>query len=360
MKKVTAYIALGSNLGDRADLIRQAVEMLTGSELVTLIDQSEVIETFPLGPSDQPPYLDCVVKIQTSLPPENLLNSMQNIEEALGRQRQRKWGPRTIDLDLLLYGDEVIETKRLTVPHKQMHLRSFVMHGISQLDGELIHPVIGVSMNELHDRLNGGNFFIDCDKPQLVSIAGLIGVGKTTLGKALARQFGCALLHEAYDTNPYLAQAYAGKDVALESQLYFLNSRYKQMSRDSLEPGNVVFSDYIFEKDRIFAERTLNSQQLQAYNQCSRQISPQIADEVLVIYLYDDPKVILERIHRRNRPYEQVIGLPWLAGLADEYNCLFDAWKACPVIALSTSTFDARRQEDVSWLAGQIEHYVCS
>ena len=358
LNSVNSYIALGSNLGDRSLHIERAVEMLAACEGVDVIAQSSVLETDPLGGMDQPGYLDCVVKVETTLSADELFTRMVEIEDSLGRVRTEKWGPRTIDLDLLLYGDEIIETDRLTVPHKQMHLRSFVIDCMCELDGKLVHPVLGVSMEELAERLNGGDFFIDAGKPQLISIAGLIGVGKTTLGEGLAKEFGCELLREAYDTNPYLAEAYAGKDVALESQLYFLNSRYDQLNSETLAAGRTVVSDYVFEKDRIFAGRTLNDKQLAVYDKRSEQVSSQVAGETVVIYLWDKPAVILDRIHKRNRPYEQSIELRWLVGLSNQYNRLFAEWVKCPVITLSTSEFDGRRTEDVKWLAGQIRNYI--
>lgn len=358
MNSVIAYIALGSNLGERADFIRRGVEGLSGCEGITVCAKSYVDESAALASMEQPGYLDCVVKVKTSLSADELFCRMTEIEDSLGRVRTEKWGPRTIDLDLLLYGDEVIDTDRLCVPHKQMHLRSFVINGMCELDGELVHPVLKVSMEELAERLNGGDFFIDADKPQLISIAGLIGVGKTTLGEALAKELGCELLREAYDTNPYLAEAYAGKDVALESQLYFLNSRHEQLNSETLAAGRVVVSDYVFEKDRIFAERTLNDKQLGVYNKRSEIVSSQVAGETVVIYLWDEPAAILDRIHKRNRPYEQSIELRWLVGLSNQYNRLFAEWDRCPVITLSTSKFDARRAKDVQWLAGQIRNYI--
>lgn len=358
MNSVNAYIALGSNLGDRASHIARAVKGLAACGGVDVIAQSSVLESSPLGGMDQPAYLDCVVKAQTSLAAEELFSRMTEIEDSLGRVRGEKWGPRIIDLDLLLYGDEVIETERLTVPHKQMHLRSFVIDCMCSLDGKLVHPVLGVSMNELAERLNGGDFIIDAGKPQLVSIAGVIGVGKTTLGEGLAKEFGCELLREAYDTNPYLAEAYAGKDVALESQLFFLNSRLEQLNSETLAAGRAVVSDYVFEKDRIFAERTLNDKQLAVYDKRSEQVSSQVAGETLVIYLWDKPAAILDRIHKRNRPYEQSIEQRWLVGLSNQYNRLFAEWDRCPVITLSTSKFDGRRAEDVKWLVSQIRNYI--
>jgi deoxyguanosine kinase len=358
LNSLIAYIAFGSNLGERGEFIRRAAEGLGCCAGVTVIAQSQVLESAALAGMDQPGYLDCVVKVDTTLSADELFSCMVEIEDSLGRVRGEKWGARTIDLDLLLYGDEIIDTERLIVPHKQMHLRSFVLDGMCELDGKFIHPAIKVSMEELAERLNGGDFFIDVDKPQLISIAGLIGVGKTTLGEGLAKEFGCELLREAYDTNPYLAEAYAGKDVAFESQLYFLNSRHEQLNIETLAAGKAVVSDYVFEKDRIFAERTLDDKQLAVYNDRSEVVSSQIAGETVVIYLWDQPAAILDRIHKRNRSYEQGIELRWLVGLSNQYHRLFAEWDSCPVITLSTSEFDGRRQEDVQWLAGQIRYYI--
>jgi deoxyguanosine kinase len=358
LNSVVAYIALGSNLGERGEFIRRATEQLGGFESITVTAQSSVAESAALAGMDQPGYLDCVVKVATSLSADELFCRMVEVEDSLGRVRTEKWGPRTIDLDLLIYGDEVIETDRLCVPHKQMHLRSFVLKGMCELDGELVHPVLGVSMNELAGRLNGGDFFIDDNKPQLISIAGVIGVGKTTLGLGLAGRFGSELLREAYDTNPFLAEAYEGKDVALDSQLYFLMSRFDQLGMKKLDAGKPVVSDYVFEKDRIFAEQTLNDTQFSEYSVWAEKIAPAVSQEAVVIYLRDEIEVILERIHKRNRPYEQRIELDWLKGLGAEYDKLFAGWKKCPVITLSTSEFDGRRNEDVDRLFEQLKHYI--
>jgi deoxyguanosine kinase len=323
LNSVTAYIALGSNLGDRSDTIRQAVKELNCSDGIALSWQSSVIESAALGGMDQPGYLDCVACVVTSLSADELFSRMVEIEDQLGRIRTEKWGSRTIDLDLLLYGDEIINTDRLCVPHKQMHLRSFVLKGICELDVSIIHPVLGVSMGELAKRLNGGDFFVDEKKPQLISVAGVIGVGKTTLGLGLAGRFGSELLREAYDTNPFLAEAYEGKDVALDSQLYFLMSRFEQLGSNKLAAGEPVVSDYVFEKDRIFAKQTLNDAQFAEYSVWAEKIATAVSEETVVVYLRDEIEVILERIHKRNRSYEQRIELDWLERLGAEYDKLF-------------------------------------
>jgi 2-amino-4-hydroxy-6-hydroxymethyldihydropteridine diphosphokinase len=119
---------------------------------------SDIIETGPLGKSDQPKYLNAVAELKTTLSAEDLYRMLAGIETSLGRVRQGKWAPRTIDLDLLLFGREIIDSPDLIVPHPQMHLRSFVLKGLCQLAGDLIHSVMKESATELARRLSGGRW----------------------------------------------------------------------------------------------------------------------------------------------------------------------------------------------------------
>jgi len=254
----------------------------------------------------------------------------------------------------LLFGEEILESPDLTVPHPQMHLRSFVLKGLCQLNGELIHPTMKISFNELNARLNGCDFALDPDKPQLVSIAGNIGVGKTTLAKKLAARFGCEILLEPYDENPFLPDVYAGKkELALDSQLYFLTSRAEQLDPNKLESGRICISDYVFDKELIYARRLLDAQQLALYEEIYPPFAAQAATPALVIYMHDPAQNCLERIHSRNRPYEQQIELQFLQKLDSDYERLFEQWKSCPVIRISTS-----QSTDADSVAKQIKNYT--
>ncbi len=355
----TAYVALGANLGDRKANIQAAARLLDASERITLTGLSTLVETEPLGPTDQPKYIDAVACIETDLSPQSLFEKMMSIEQALGRVRSEKWAARTIDLDLLLYGSEVISTPALTVPHSQMHLRSFVLKGMCELNGELIHPVLKRSMNELAARLNGGDFFFSPDRAQLISIAGIIGVGKTTLARGLAQALDCPMIVEAYDTNPYMPQVYAGrKDLALDSQLYFLNSRAEQLDKDKLTPGAVAVSDYIFDKEMIYATRTLSPDQLDSYVPAHDAVAGAVAECILAVYLHDWPAACLKRIDSRNRPYEKDIDLSALEAFAQDYDRLFAGWRKCPVIRLDAGRFNCTDAAQVSILANEVRDYV--
>lgn len=132
-----AYVGLGSNLGDRKLHLDEAVRRL-GARRV-----SSYRETDPVGRTDQPKFLNAVAEVDTTLGPEALLDRLLEIERDLGRVRGERWGPRTIDLDLLLYGDRVIRTPRLTVPHPRMTERRFVLEPIAELAPDLIVPGTG-------------------------------------------------------------------------------------------------------------------------------------------------------------------------------------------------------------------------
>ncbi len=355
----TAYIGLGSNLGDRGGTISVALKMLAEAEELEVTRISDLIETIPLGGTNQLKYLNAVAEIKTALSVEDLHKKVVDIEAALGRVRRIKWSPRTIDLDLLLFGGEVINRPNLIVPHYQMHLRSFVLEGLSQLNAELQHPVMKESVSELASRLNGSNFVPNPDLPQLISIAGVIGVGKTTLAQKLSQALRCQLLLEPYDENPFMPDVYAGKkELALDSQLYFLTHRAGQLNRNILEPGRITISDYIFDKELIYARQTLNTQQLALYEKIYQPFAAEVASPVLVVYLTDSVQECLERIHKRNRPYEQAIKKRFLESLRSGYEQLFVDWKACPVIRKQMSNLDCMKDADIELLANQIRSYA--
>lgn len=359
MHQQTAYIGLGSNLGDRKANIEKAVELLKATPGIDSLRKSELLETEPLGKAEQSKYLNTVAELQTSLDAKALLKKVFEIETALGRQRQEKWGPRSIDLDLLLYSGEIIKTEDLIVPHSQMHLRSFVLKGLCELSADLRHPVLGTTMAELLERLNGCDFAIDPDIPQLVSIAGQIGVGKTTLARKLSEKIRAKLLLEPYDTNPFMPAVYAGrKELALHSQLYFLFKRAEQLSRDNLKNTRFAVTDYVFHKERIYARALLNNEQLDEYEKLYPACSQTVSKPVLVIYMTDSAQNCLQRIHRRNRPYEQGISVDFLQRLDAEYNKLFVDWKSSPAIKVSTAQFDCNRAKDIEHLITQVRAYV--
>ncbi|MHC4298659.1 MAG: 2-amino-4-hydroxy-6-hydroxymethyldihydropteridine diphosphokinase [Planctomycetota bacterium] len=354
MAQTTAYVGLGSNLGDRRSKIDGALGMLAQARHIELGPVSGVVETEPLGQADQPTYMNAVAELRTTLTAEDLHRTLADIETSLGRVRQGKWASRTIDLDLLLFGRDIIDTPELTIPHPRLHLRSFVLKGLCELDGNLIHPLLKETVSELARRLCGSDFVLNSHVPQLVSIAGNIGVGKTTLARKLAAALGSEVLFEAYDTNPFLPEVYAGRnELALDSQLYFLTTRIRQLDPAVLARGQIYFADYVFDKELIYARRLLDGQQFALYENIYHLVEERAVAPVLVMYMDDSPQNCLERIHSRNRPYEQQIRLPFLEMLGGDYQRLFSDWRTCPVIRVPRA-----EDADVEHLANQVKYYT--
>lgn len=152
-----AYLALGSNLGDRLAALRAAVQALVEHHEVRInlaCDVASLYETSPVGGTfDQPPYLNSAIRVQTSLAAIDFLAAVLSIETSLGRVREERWGPRVIDIDLLFFGDLVIDSPTLTLPHPRLHERRFVLEPLSELAADLIHPLTGVSIGVLTQRI---------------------------------------------------------------------------------------------------------------------------------------------------------------------------------------------------------------
>lgn len=138
-----AYIGLGANIGEREETLRRAVALLATADRVDVIRVSELRETDPVGVLDQPRFLNGAVALETTLEPHELLETLLRIERELGRVRGERWGPRAIDLDLLLYGDDVVDEPGLRVPHPRLPERRFVLEPLAELDPALDVPGLG-------------------------------------------------------------------------------------------------------------------------------------------------------------------------------------------------------------------------
>ena len=156
MRDEIAYIGLGSNQGDRTGTILRALMALDEQLGINVLLVSQLIDSSPVGgPAGQEDYLNGVAQIRCNMAPSALLGILQETEAGLGRERNERWGPRTIDLDLLLYAEAIIEEADLQVPHPQMHRRVFVLGPMVEIGPEVIHPGLGRTMRELLATLEG-------------------------------------------------------------------------------------------------------------------------------------------------------------------------------------------------------------
>ncbi|GAA4433785.1 2-amino-4-hydroxy-6-hydroxymethyldihydropteridine diphosphokinase [Bremerella cremea] len=179
----TILIALGANLGDRGETLHEAIDELAADPAFTLLQRSELLVTKPVGgPSGQPDFLNAAAKLATELSPDQVHQKLIDIEQQHGRVRKQRWGARKLDLDLLLYDDQVIATPSLTVPHPRMSFRKFVMQPSAEVAAEMIHPTLHTSIGELWQQLQNA--------PPLVEIASLPGPVLHVLCERVAAELG--------------------------------------------------------------------------------------------------------------------------------------------------------------------------
>jgi 2-amino-4-hydroxy-6-hydroxymethyldihydropteridine diphosphokinase len=150
---VIAYLGIGSNLGNPIENCRTALREIASLKDVQVLRRSSLYRTEPVGDTPQNWFVNGVVEVRTTFKALQLIKALQRVEQALGRERNERWGPRTIDIDILLYGREIIKTESLVVPHPEMHKRRFVLVPINEIAPYEIHPLYGVSMKGLLDRL---------------------------------------------------------------------------------------------------------------------------------------------------------------------------------------------------------------
>jgi len=146
------YVAVGANVGDREATLGSLIRLIERETEMLLLAASPVFETDPVGPPGQDAYLNAALRLRTWLSPGELLAQLQRIERELGRVRHpqpERWGPRTLDLDILFYGERCIEMPDLVVPHPRAHERAFVMRPMAELDPHLVHPRLGITMLEI-------------------------------------------------------------------------------------------------------------------------------------------------------------------------------------------------------------------
>jgi len=148
------FIGLGSNLGDKLLNIKRALELLSKEDGMRLLRVSPLYCTSPIGPQDQDWFINCVSSMETQIEPLRLLEAILKVEEEMGRVRERPWGPRIIDLDILFYGELIYDSFELKIPHPEAHKRAFVLIPLMDLNPDLVHPVLKRSVKELYNDLD--------------------------------------------------------------------------------------------------------------------------------------------------------------------------------------------------------------
>jgi 2-amino-4-hydroxy-6-hydroxymethyldihydropteridine diphosphokinase len=272
-----SLIALGANLGDRQHALRRAVELVAAQPANTRVAASTFFETAPVGgPSGQGAFLNAAVALDTTLAPEELHAQLARIEIELGRTPAPHWAARAIDLDLLLYGDEVISTKALAVPHPRMAFRRFVLAPAAEVASEMVHPLAGWTIGRLLAHL-------DTAVPY-VALLGMPDSGRSALAERVARAFGGTCL-----AGPTAAPAGSSDDPsghADNRQIQFLDR-----ARDLLAGGKLraapapVVSDFYFDECLVSARMDLDERRYEQFHRAWEAARQMVAVPKLLVVL---------------------------------------------------------------------------
>lgn len=339
----TAYLSLGSNLGNKYKNLQQAlfaIDRYVGS--ITKI--SNVYETQAWGFESDDFYNICI-SVSTLLSPIELLNQILQIEIDQGRIRNSggDYSARIIDIDILYYEREIIDSQGLQIPHPHLQSRRFVLKPLADIAPQFYHPILqkdtrnllqecrdaGKPVKTLHHLFGDrGELFSHLE---FIAIEGNIGAGKTTLSKKIAEDFNAKLVLERFADNPFLPKFYEDKSrFAFPLEMSFLADRYQQFTDDTSQFDlfkNFMVSDYDIYKSLIFAKVTLQEDEFSLYRKLFNFMYKEVRKPKIYTYLYQNTERLLENIKKRGRDYEQSIDADYLEKINNGY---FDFIKSYP------------------------------
>jgi 2-amino-4-hydroxy-6-hydroxymethyldihydropteridine diphosphokinase len=295
-----SLLSLGSNVGSRQETLDAAVVRLSQWPGVRVLARSRWRETAPIGgPPGQENFLNGALALETSLPPLELLAQLQQIETEFGRRRDQRWGARTLDLDVLLYGDVVLTLPTLTLPHPRMALRRFVLEPAAEVAGAMMHPTIRWSVAKLLDHLNHSRPY--------AAIAGPIAVGKTQLAEQLSRETPARLISERPDWRR-LCDFYANPAACgLAMELAFLEDRTRLLATDNAawREKSWAVSDFWFDQSRAFAKAWLLPEQFRDFSAKFESSRALVVRPRLTLLLDAPADELWTRVRRRGRACER-------------------------------------------------------
>ena len=275
---------------------------------VTLMARSRGYATRAIGgPPGQRAFCNAAALVETSLPPAALLAALQQIEDSLGRWRSERWGPRTIDLDLLLYGRETIQSPALTVPHPRMAWRRFVLEPAAEIAAEMVHPRISWPIRRLLEHLNTSANYL--------AITGPAAVGKTALALALARQNAAILIQDEIDPTRYDAFGPDPSGNAWSGELECCRRRSRLLATDAAiwrERKRLVVSDFWCGQSLAYAEVRLPPGQCEAFRLQWEHQQAEVVRPRLIVSLDAPTEQLFERVRERGRASERFPGMEQL------------------------------------------------
>jgi len=368
-------LSLGSNQGNRLENIQQCIQLIQ-LELGTVFKVSKLYET-PSWGFESAAFYNCAIAIHTHKSPLKLLSGILKIEKKLGRIRKEQLGyqPRTIDIDIISFENEIIQTETLEIPHPQMQNRLFVLLPINDLQLDFVHSIfektIPVLIDECEDK-SVCKSFADLELPlekynlqqyNYIAIEGNIGAGKTTLGAKIAEDFNAKTVFERFADNPFLPKFYKDQNrYAFPLEMSFLADRYQQLSDDLAQFDlfkDFIVADYHIFKSLIFAKVTLQEDEYRLYKTLFDIIYKEMPKPDLYVYLYQNTDRLLQNIKRRGRSYEQEIPADYLEKINKGYLDYIKSQTNINVLIIDVSEKDfVKNQSDYIYILEEIRKKI--
>ena len=371
-KQHQIVLSIGSNQGNRLENMELCIEMLH-QNLGTVVSVSSLYESDSWG-FDSDSFYNCAVLIHSHKNAQRVLKECLKIEKKLGRIRTPNAGyqPRIIDIDIILFNDEIIDTENLVIPHKFLHERNFVLKPLQEILEDWIHPKLKLSVSEMIrfcedktnclkiNQLENPLSKIKINTFNYIAIEGNIGAGKTTLGTKIAEDFNAKTVLERFADNPFLPKFYKDQNrYAFPLEMSFLADRYQQISDDLAQFDlfkDFIVADYHIFKSLIFAKVTLAEDEFRLYKTLFDIIYKEIPKPDLYIYLYQNTERLLQNIKRRGRNYEQEIPAEYLEKINNGYLDYIKTQKELNVLIIDVSNLDfIKNQSDYLYVLNQIK-----
>ena len=366
------YISLGSNQGDRFKNLQNAIDQIhiTVGNIKII---SKVYNSPAFGFKSDDFYNACIL-VETEMKPNKLMKELLRIEKSLGRVRTKKkeYQARIIDLDILLMGDQIVDTKTLQVPHPEMEKRRFVLQPLNNIAPKAEHPKLKSTITDLLEscddksELDAINIWLknpskafNFSKHNYIAIEGNIGAGKTSLATKISHDYNAKLVLERFADNPFLPKFYKEPQrYAFTLEMSFLADRYQQISDDLSQLDlfkDFIVSDYDVFKSLIFSKITLPEDEFKLYRKLFYLMYKDIAKPDLYIYLYQNTERLQANIKKRGRDYEQEIEDDYLEKINAGYLEFLKNQTEINVQIIDISDRDfVKNRADYLWLLNQI------
>lgn len=349
------YLSLGSNQGDKLKTLQKTINDIAES-IGAIQNISSVYKTSSWGYEGEDFYNICI-GVSTYLQPENLLKKLLGIENKYGRERKKTNGysDRKIDIDILLFDNEIIFSKEVTIPHPRMLERKFVLVPLVEIAKNTLHPIEKKQLVSCLNNCSDASLIEKIstklirpipltEKYNYIAIEGNIGAGKTSLAKLMSDEFNAKVVLERFADNAFLPKFYNDKErFAFPLEMSFLADRYQQLIDDLAQFDlfkNLIVSDYYIFKSLIFAQVTLQKEEYTLYRKIFDIMYREISKPDLYIYLYQNTNRLLDNIKKRGRDYEQNIEASYLQKIHDGYSGFIKTEQHLNTLIIDVSELD--------------------